>query len=494
MRLTVRAAVVLSLAALLPAAAACQNRKVRVEIDAKGDTASRVFATNDTSSRALEAVEAAYRSKGETDQSLGRKFTGTFAENAMPSEIGNRGAIGRIDSALGSSRSYFEQFAERRGEWGAYRQRVESGILWMRLFGRYIELREVKDDARRAEFRSWWEGDMIPFASDLYVMYSGMQAVVQAQRIGAAPRRGNDFAPRTDDEMFRIQVFQPLAIMMAERGFLTADELAGVQMLALNGNVTKRERDWAGTKLFTPALQRVVQRFAPERKDMKLADFVPVAVNFVLWTKLSREYRDIVLESPAIEESVKADIRKGVWDFELPPPFGFRTLSRPGVTDATVILDTGAKPFMTNGRWNDETKRVEFKGDFYESQYRYAPYNAPYYAVWSLPSQRQESFFGAVILEGEPLSEYCGWEAALEDEPRTRWLAALEALASSKDPLPAYAILEECAVAHPAPAPLAAWIAEKAGRPVPTRESVESKSAPAAIEAPEAKPAEPRVG
>lgn len=489
----------LCLAALVGALPACQNRKVRVEIDAKGDAASRTFATNDTSSKTLGEIEAAYRTKAEADAALGARFTGTFAEDAMPSEIGNRGAIGRVDSALGSTRTYFEQFAERRGEWQAFRQRTEGGILWMRLFGRYIELREIKDDVRRAEFKAWWEGDMIPFASDLYIMYSGMQAVVQAQRIGAMPRKPADLSPRSDDEMFRLQVFQPLAIMLAERGFLTADELASVQMLALNGNVSKRERDWAGEKLFTPALQRIVQRFAPDRKDMKLADFVPIAVNFVLWTKLSREYRDIVLDSPAIDDATKEAIRRGKWDFELPPPFGFRTMTRPGVTDATVILDTGAKPFMTNGRWNDETKRVEFKGDFYESQYRYAPYNAPYYAMWSLPSQRQESVFGAVVLEGEPLSEYCAWENALEQPVRERWLAALDALAASKDPLPAYAILEETVVNHPAPQPLAEWISQKAERPVPTREAIESRqsspdTAPRDPQpAPPAKPA-PSVG
>lgn len=461
----VRLAVV---AVLLAGASACQDRKVRVEISASGDEASRIFATNETDRKTLESVEAAYGARAESDASLGVRFAGTFAEDKLPSEMGNRGAIGRVDSALGSSRTYYEQFAERRDEWLQFQQRVEGGILWMRLFGRYIELRQIKDDAKRAEFKAWWERDMIPLVSDLYLMYSGMQAVTQAQRIGAMPRRGGDFTPRTDDETFRLQVFMPVAILMAERGILTADELARVQLLATNGNVSRRERDWAGENLFTPALRRVVQRFDPERKDMKLADFVPIAVNFVLWTKLSREYRDIVLASPAIDEATKAAIRKGAWDFELPPPFGFRTMSRPAVTGAEVYLDTGAKPFLTNGRWNDETRRVEFKGDFYEAKYRYAPYNPPYYALWSLPSQRQESIFGAVILEGEPLAEYCAWEAALEPAQRERWLAALDALAATKDAAPAYALLEELVASHPAPAALAAWISEKAGRPVPT--------------------------
>lgn len=463
--------------AFVGALAGCQSRKVRVEISASGTGTSRIFSTNETDRKALDEMAAAYGATGESDATLGTRFTGTFAEDKLPSEMGNRGAIGRVDSALGSARSYYEQFAERREEWQAFRQRVEGGILWMRLFGRYIETRQLKDDARRAEFKQWWEKDMIPFVSDLYLMYSGMQAVSQAQRIGAMPRKPGDFSSRTEDESFRLQVFAPIAILMAERGFLTPDEVARVQLLAMNGNVSRRERDWAGERLFTPALGRIVQRFDPDRKDMKLTDFVPIVVNFVLWTKLSREYRDIVLESPAIDDATKAAIRRGKWDFELPPPFGFRTMSRPAVTAAEVFLDTGAKPYLTNGRWNDETKRVEFKGDFYEAKYRYAPYNAPYFALWSLPSQRQESVFGAVVLEGEPLAEYCAWESALEDAVRERWLKALEALAATKDPAEAYAVLEEQVVSHPAPAPLAAWIAAKAGKPVPTKEAVEAARA-----------------
>lgn len=463
----IRLALLMALVAATGLQTACQNRKVKVEIAASGDTATRVFATNDTDRRALEAARAAYGSEGSEDAELGTRFVGTFAEDSLPSEMGNRGAIGRLDSALGSTRGYYEQFADRREEWTAFAQRAESGRLWMRLFGRFIETKQIKDEARRAEFRTWWNNEMTPMVSDIYLMYSSMQAAVQAQRVGAMPRRQDDFSPRTEDEWFRLQVFEPLAILLAERGIFTPDELAIIQIVAMDGNFSGRERGWVSDKVFTPALSRVVARFDPERKDMKLKDFVPIVINFVLWTKISREYRDIVLESPAIPEETKAAIRAGKWDFELPPPFGFRTMERPKVTDAEVLLDTGAKPFFTNGIWNAEAKRVAFKGGFYEGKYRYAPYNPPYYAFWSLPSQRQESVFGAVILEGEPLADYCLWEASLDDAIRPRWLKALDDLAATKDAAPAFAILEETASNHPMPRALAAWLAVKADKPLP---------------------------
>jgi hypothetical protein len=445
----------------------CQNRKVKVEISASGETAERTFATNATDEKSLAQAQAAYGSEGEADQELGRKFVGSFADSAMPSEIGNRGAIGRVDSALGSARLYYEQFADQREEWTSLRERVEGGILWMQLFGRFIELRKIKEEPARSEFARWWNSEMIPFAADTYLMYSGMQAASQAQRIGAMPRNADDFSARTTDETFRLSLFEPLIIHFAERGWLTPDELAAAQTLAINGNVSGRERTWVTDKVFSPAVARLVSRFDPSKKDMKLKDFVPIAIEFVLWTKLSREYRDLILASPAINEQTKEAIRQGKWDFELPPPFGFRTMERPKVTDAEVILDTGAEPFFTNGVWNATTRRVEFKGGFYEAKYRYAPYNPPYYAMWALPTQRQESIFGAVILEGEPLAEYCAWEASLDDALKTRWLAALDEIAAKQDAAAAFGVMAELAKEHPLPFPIARWIADKAAQPLP---------------------------
>ena len=449
------------------AAPGCQDRKVKVEISAAGESTGRVFVTNQTDRASLETAAAIYGSKGEQDDELGRRFAGTFGEGQLPSEIGNRGAIGRLDSALGSARAYFEQFADRRSEWEAMKERVDSGVLWMQLFGRFIERRKLKDDAARAEFAKWWNGEVVPLVADAYLMYSGMQSVVQAQRIGAMPRRAEDFGARTDDETFRLSVFEPLAVLFAERGWLNPSEFAAVQMVGLNGNFSPKERNWASERIFMPAISRIIVRFDPSRKDMKLKEFVPLGLEFLLWLKISREYRDIVLDSPAISPMVKDAIRKGEWQFEFPPPFGFRVMERPKVTDAEVMLDTGAKPFFTNGVWNEERKRVEFKGGFYEGKYRYTTYNAPYYALWSLPSQRQESCFGAVVLEGESLAEYCAWEAALEDPLRERWLKGLEALAATKDAAACFAMMVELAKEHPVPLPLAKWLAERAGQPLP---------------------------
>jgi len=448
-------------------ATGCQDRKVKVEISAAGDATGRVFITNQTDRDSLDAAAAIYGSKGEREAELGRKFAGTFSEGSLPSEIGNRGAIGRLDSTLGSTRAYYEQFADRRSEWDAMRDRVDSGVLWLQLFGRFVERRKLKDDAGRAEFSKWWNTEFTPLLADAYVMYSGMQAVSQAQRIGAMPRRAEDFGARTPDETFRISVFQPLAVLFAERGWISPSEFAAIQTIGLDGNFSAKERAWASDKVFTPAVARLIVRFDPSRKDMKLKDFVPLGLEFLLWLKISREYRDIVLDSPAIAPMIKESIRQGKWEFELPPPFGFRVMQKPKVTDAEVVLDTGAKPFLTNGVWNAKSRRVEFKGGFFEGKFRYTTYNPPYYAVWSLPSQRPESCFGAVVLESESLAEYCSWESALEDPLRERWIKGLDALAATKDAAPCFGMMVELAKDHPVPLPLAKWLAERAGKPLP---------------------------
>ncbi len=438
-----------------------------MEITASADGATRSFATNDSRADALKSVSQAYGSDGVPDAELGRRFTGTFVEDALPSEMGNRGAIGSVQSSLGTASLYFEQFAEPRHEWSAFKRRVDAGVLWVEIVGRFLETRKIEDDAARVKFHAWWRDEVVPFASDLYLMYSGMQAVIQAQRIGAKPRRATDLAPLTEDEEFRRQVLEPLLLLLAERAWLTPDELALIQAAGSDGLASARERTSLGEKVLVPALLRVVQRFDPTVQTMTVAELAPVGLEFLLWLKMSREYSDLVLASDAIPDSTKKAIRAGVWDFKLPPPFGFEVDRKPEVTEALVKLNLQSTPFFTNGAYDSLTGQVVFRGDFYESSARYAPYNAPYYAMWSLPSQRQESIFRRVILEGEALASYCAWELSLEDDARTQWTAALEKIASVGDAHEAYAFLVTTTAKHPMPRVLAEWIVEKVGESLP---------------------------
>ncbi len=460
--------IVALLALSLTVAIGCQNRKVSVEITAHSDGATRTFATNDTHSDALASVTQAYGNAGVPDAELGRRFTGTFSEDALPSEIGNRGAIGTVQSSLGTSSLYYEQFAARRDEWSAFKERVEAGLLWVRIVGRFIETRKMQDEPTRAAFHAWWNDEIVPCASDFYLMYSGMQAVIQAQRIGAKPRRGTDFSPLTSDEVFRRTVLQPLLLALAERGLITANELAWIQAAGMDGFASARERASLIEKVLMPALLRVVHRFDPSVKELTAVGLAPLGLEFLLWLKMSRDFKDLVLASDAIPLVTKQAIRNGVWDFKLPPPFGFEIDRKPKVTEALVKLNLQAAPILSNGEYDADAKQIVFRGDFYEASARYAPYNAPYYAMWSLPSQRQESVFHGVILEGDALASYCAWELALAEDQRVIWEAALAQIASTGEATDAYAFLSSTATSHPMPRALAEWIVKRCGATLPT--------------------------
>ncbi|MSR42079.1 MAG: hypothetical protein EXS10_09315 [Phycisphaerales bacterium] len=465
---TTRFFVAIAFGAALPLCGACQNRKVVVEITATDGCATRTFATNEKDADALAKVSEVYGNTGEADAALGRRFTGTFAEDAMPSEIGNRGAIGVAKSSFGTTSMYFEQFADRRNEWEAFKHRVESGLLWARILGRFIETRQIKDEVTRASFHAWWNDEVVPLTSDLYLMYSGMQAVIQSQRIGAKPRKAPDYSPRTDDEFFRMEVLEPLAILLAERGWVSADELILLQASSIDGFVSPAELTWISEHVLLPAAARLARKFDPKIDAKTLKTMAPMAIDFLLWLKFSREYKDLVLASEAVSVSTKDAIRAGVWDFVLPAPFGFRIGERPAITEALVKLNTGALPYQTNGQYDAATTQVIFDGDFYEADARYAPYNAPYYAMWSLPAQRQETVFGSVILEGEALAAYCMWELSLDASTRISWDSALEQLALHGDAKPARELLLSTLQLHPMPRALAVWITSKAKQPLPT--------------------------
>ena len=54
----------------VPFAGGCQNRKVKVEIAAAGESTGRVFITNQTDKASLDAAGSLYGTKGERDEEL----------------------------------------------------------------------------------------------------------------------------------------------------------------------------------------------------------------------------------------------------------------------------------------------------------------------------------------------------------------------------------------------------------------------------------------
>lgn len=93
-----------------------------------------------------------------------------------------------------------------------------------------------------------------------------------------------------------------------------------------------------------------------------------------------------------------------------------------------IRLETGVEPLQTNGRWNEEKGTVLFNGEAVARSD--LPKTAQQvYAFWAVPEDTaQRARFGRVLLEKEPLVDYCLWYKGLGEPDRGAWDAFLSML------------------------------------------------------------------
>lgn len=429
---TLRTAVLWFTLFAIAGGAACAPRKVRIEVAAGDGGVVRTFATNQLDRAEADRVESLYGSGSVRSEGGETAFTASFDES-LPSEIGNRNGLSEVRTSLGVAKLYWESFDPGGDHWSDLDHRMASGELWMRMFGRWAEMR-IDDDSRREEFKAVLEREYLPLARDTMLLWSAMQAASQAQRVSAQVRDAKDRSEISDDERFRRTIFLPMLLLLAERGIFTPEESQRLMLLSTRGNPNEAERRWSFAEVIAPALQRQFRRFDPEALPPTMPSLLASGISFYFFASNSSRLDDLLLASPVVPDEDKERLRRGERGIALPPVFGVRIGSRPKPTETEVVLATGAEPYLTNGTWDPEAKSVRFKGRILEGRERVSLYPATFHAAWTLPDEPfQKRCFGATLLDGEALAAYCSWHQALPAKPRTRWDAALETLAETGD-------------------------------------------------------------
>jgi hypothetical protein len=438
--------------------AGCQNRQIRVEMAVTGEGTSRAFASNTLAKEDVERLKTVYASTPESDEATGgQRFAGTFGGD-LPNEVGNRNGTSEVRTRLGTTRFYFETFAEPSDEWSSLRQRIDAGELWVRLFGRWAE-RGIRDTSKREAWRQFVGSTLVPLSTELAVMWGANSSSAQALRVEQQLRRNDDRRPLTDEERLLGRTALPMLLVVADAGLLTPDEVHRLLLVGADANATKAERDWVMEQVGKPALLRMVQRFRPETTSLKNVSWTSLALNFWLWAQTSPDRNDLLLASPIISESDKEALRKGASMVTLPPPFGIDPLTGPTKTDAEVRLATGERPFVTNGEWLEESGEVRFRHGFVPASRRTSLTPPYFFAAWSEPDVAvQVKLFGSVVVSGASLGEYGMWFESLPKPLQARWEAALDALEVEGRADGLRAIRVEFEADHPLPKALTVWL------------------------------------
>jgi hypothetical protein len=180
------------------------------------------------------------------------------------------------------------------------------------------------------------------------------------------------------------------------------------------------------------------------------------------------EARDaVLLASPAIPEEDREKVRKGgaaSMTVSLPPPYGVDPRRRAKPTEVDVRLKTGARPWLTNGDWDEKTGEVVFRTRLFDANNRTIIFSPVFYASWSEPdAAEQERLFGSTILDENALADYCLLLAAMPEDVRKEWDAAVKTLGEKGDAGPMARFAAANGNRRPLPKPLADWLAKKAG-------------------------------
>ena len=412
----------------------------------------RTFSDSAPTSSKLEELSETYGHAPERDERTGSvRFQSTF-DAELPKELDGDNGWSRMEGAFGTTTLWYEVPAPSSHAWPRLVQRVESGILWLRILKRWAQNRLPEE--RSALIDEVFEEEFIPQIVDGYLRWVGAGAIMSAQRVGLNIRKEENREELTDDELFRLEVILPILIALASDGPLESEELHMAFLIGIDGAASRNERTRVWDNIGKPVVLRFLRRFEPEREDITLAEIRSWGFSILLFAAQTGRYKDLLLASPAVSEEDKEVVRRG--GMIVPPaPFGVRFLGRTTPIQATIDLEPSAQPFLSNGVQVPLANQEEAASASAEELFRFqmsirppreGPLfgSPPAYALWSTPNDAwQEAVFGSVALTEADLALIVGWERLLSKKQHQAWMAAVQMAVESRSREPLNVFLRE---------------------------------------------------
>ena len=439
----------------------CAQRTYHIRMKEQGGSPERTFRDSAPSSKELRSLADRYGHTPVREQDSGEfEFKAEF-DTDLPRELGGQNGWSRLDGMLGHTTMWYEIAAPTRNVWPRLVNRIESGILWLRMLKRWATVQFGQENAEAID--RVFEEQVIPDVIDGYLQFIGAGSIMASQRVGLSLRRQEDTSALTQDELFRLEVLVPIIFEMAANAPMEPNELHQGFLLGIDGSNSSQERRRAWQKSGEKVALRFLQQIDPDRTSVTMNEIRAWGISFLFFTTQTGRYKDLLLESPAVSEQEKNTLREG--GTILPPaPFGVRLLGRRAPDRATIELEPSARPFLTNGIFvkpedqgeavsTDGAEILKFQMPIRDEDSAALFGTPPAYAFWSTPDvARQEALFGAVRIEGRELALVTGWESLLSEEVLTQWQDAVEqgVRMRSSEPIQAFLATQEGQV----PAPL----------------------------------------
>jgi hypothetical protein len=340
-------------------------------------------------------------------------FAGTFG-GRTPDDVGGAGYYNRLDSRMGHASIYSERFRGRDDQASVIEEglkkidkAVDHLIKWLEseLAGEkgFRELRKFLDEDFRRDVKNFF-------------VYAWMGRLPGAQKDKSG--RGQELTARV------LQYF-------AERGYFSPEQLPAIARAVIEAfNQDSPEgllaivQRFLATKMGVPADKPVPGGLAfladPNSIEHSMESYARTTDEF---KARMRQWEQDKKADPNTAEPNPADV------LELPkrdlPILKFDLFGPSRADQLTLKLETGVKPWTTNGTWDKDGKLVEWSAAL--SSGDKLPVQC--YALWAGPNEPfQARHFGKVVLEGHNLTAYCLWRSGLRKDEAKEWEAFVDTL------------------------------------------------------------------
>jgi len=394
----------------------CPHNEYTVELKPKGGVIERAlifYRVNDGDtnnapgfpSNQLAAITQIYPAGAVKPDGPRYVARGEFS-GALPDDVGGVGSYTNFATSLGNAGIYTERFrgnddlaAKTARQFRAADQLTDLCIGWTRAeFGRergYRKLRQFLEEDFRRDLKN-------------AAQYSQLVSVVALSDTNAP----DEFTARFCQYLY-------------ERGYIKLSDAPEMYLIFK-----------AGGDESTTRILRLVQRFAAEKMGFAATDPQPKSLAILSDpAAFEKSWERYLARTDLYRAKVKEWELKKKTDPKLTAP---KPLEAPddlvmellggfgsaGETDRlTVRLALERVPNQTNGKWHDG--QVIWSADLDPN----SPLPAFCYARWSKPDAAyQAAHFGAVILDGDELSQYCLWQNGLDGTQARDWETFLAGL------------------------------------------------------------------
>ena len=409
--------VLVTLAMISAALAGCENNVYELELRPEAEGLQRKLTVyrkrtvnNGQQIVALDAEElkrvAAAHSQEISAQEIQAEKRHTFESlitGAMPNDIGGNGSYMRWTTSLGSMTTYLERFRGRDDPAQLVTDRL-AGVdeVIEHLLG-WADL-ELGGDPHLPAVREFIDGELRRDLRNLSVY-----AWLYTASVG-------------DREQAHEELSIRLGQFLSERDYLTLEALP-----QLMRQFQSQQNEIEVLESLRPLIVRKLElKGPPSPKLSKLIENVAtLEASFARYAKTTKPYKKLhdswekaKIENPDVEEPDATEILAESMLVAFLPSAALLATS----DELELKLISPLEPFMTNGSWDGEAKRVSWSSTLERADAERKQWPTFAYAIWSEPNQEMQTrIFGKTVLSGEPLAEYCFWHQALSQTEAEHW-------------------------------------------------------------------------